>query len=302
LSTSDKTGEDYSIQERMRLSLNDSARFFRGITTVVVICIFVTAFFFTNSYLLQDYISQYGTLGNLPNCEGDDGIAYTDPEGNCKIFFPSSDIKNYDKILGVVFGFQEYNLVAVYIIGVFLAGSGIWILFKGRNIVKEIKAIKINYLSQSYYFVLETSLHENKNIPETFLKIATEIFPEIKAIKIKAEKKSKTEWYKKDTEIGDMLVDAKVETKEGQFIVKFFDHDVDYKEIKQAVKVIKKHVSKNDLFRFVILVRSFGEFDSDQMDQKFSPEWFEHDVLIEDMPIDLIRVNENNFEFITLSV
>ena len=137
-----KSREDYSVQERMRLSLNESARFFRGVHTVVIICIIAIAFLLANSYVFLDYITQYGTVGNLPNCEAGDSINYWDLEGNCIIFYSSYAIENYDKILAISVTLHKYNLVAISLIGVFLGGLGIWMRTIGRNLPKEIKTIK----------------------------------------------------------------------------------------------------------------------------------------------------------------
>ncbi len=285
-----------SLQEKMQLSLNDSARLFQRTKAVILgsflfllVAVLVSALFFT-------VVDLYGSIHSEEDCETDAFIFQNfqyQPKEGCYDFVSDFNVISSGKFVGLLYLFHQIVDGLILLVMIMLGGMIIWWILKGGTIHKRMNQIKRQYTTQAYYFTLQTSLHGD-NIVEDFFDIALEIFPEIKDEEIKSIQKTGNELEIQSTIIekhGNYELDIEQPTKEGHFLVKNFQSPkVSFNEVEGLVKIVKDEYGKDKLLRLVCLAKSFDRSIIEKYEE----------LKVEKNFLDLIEIRDKGFRVISL--
>lgn len=157
----------------------------------------------------------------------------------------------------------------------------LWVTFRGQGHRRELESIERQFIRQSYLVNFETSIPEGENRVDKILKQASLVFPTLN--EIQRQKYANKMRTKVNETIGDEEIDALVETRKGDFIVKFFDKTVSFNDIKSLCDNVSK--SRPRVFRLLIVSKDFeDELQSnklvDMMDSL--PKYFKVDLIFEE--------------------
>ena len=287
-----KDPPQFSLQERMHLSLDHSVKLFNRTEGMIIGGLVFAAMAIFVSFLFYTTVNLYGSITPIEDCERDiyavSNFIFLPKEG-CYDFKSNFDSITPEKFVGILYSYNEGVVILIAIVMIILGGMGIWWLIKGRKIKEEMKKIKNQYIKQAYYFVLQTSTHE-VNATEDFFNIAIDIFPELKEQEIKSLKKKGEELSIEETILGetdDYKIDAAQNTREGYFIIKNFEQEkVNFSDINTFVKAINKSYKDEDVFRIVCLGKSFN----DSISKKYN------ELEIKKKVLDFIRITDKGFD------
>jgi len=287
-----KDPPQFSLQERMHLSLDHSVKLFNRTEGMILGGLFFAALAILVSYLFYTAVNLYGTISSIADCDRNTYLVSDyifQPTEGCYDFVFNSELITIEKFVGILFSYLQDIAILIGIVMIILGAMGIWWIIKGRKIKEEMKKIKNQYIKQAYYFVLQTSKHEFDPI-EDFFNIAIDIFPELKEQEIKSLKKKGEELSIEETILGeadDYKIDAAQNTREGYFIIKNFEQEkVNFSDINTFVKAINKSYKDEDVFRIVCLGKSFN----DSISKKYN------ELEIKKKVLDFIRITDKGFD------
>jgi len=268
--TVDESDQDdlpqFSLQQKMHLSLNDSTRLFKRTEAIITGGLAFLAIALAVSYLFYTVIDLNGEIIDFPDCSSDafrfDNFEYNPTEG-CYNYNSNFGIIPVEKFVGLLYLFHQTSDGLIVLVMLMLGGLAIWWFVKGKKIKNRMIEIKKQYLNNAYHYILQTSTHEISTVAEDFFDIAIEIFPELKNEEIKSLKKTGKE-LEIQTQIfedqGNYELDIEQKTKEGYFLIKYFKQDtVTFIELEGFLKIIKKNYKDDDIFRIVCLAKSFDD-------------------------------------------
>jgi len=281
--------EDFTLLERMHLSLNRFRAFMRHTQSIVIISIAVAggmAALFGYDY--HDAFNRYGHVETLENpCPPFN-------EQSCTLFVPSSDdLESLYELIG--FSYETINemIAGLIIISCAQAVLGFRLL-AGRKIRKELKELQSQFIRQSYLLNFETSIPKGKTSVQKIFNLATIVFPELKKEKIKAKAEGeRLSSSAKKLKKKDYTYDLVLDTNEGNFIVKSFQDMVKFEDIEELVDSIKTNFDDGkDVFRVISLAKKYDKiFETDELIDKM-----EH--LKRKFNLDLIIEEEKGFSMI----
>lgn len=162
--------------------------------------------------------------------------------------------------------FPTEAIVTLYLTQIWLTiGNGIvigllsflfiWVTFRGQGHRRELESIERQFIRQSYLVNFETSIPEGENKIDKILRQASLVFPTLNEIQ-RREYANKIR-TKTNEQVGNTTVDAIVETKKGDFIVKFYDKIVSFDDIKSLCEILSK--SRPRIFRLLIVSKEFED-------------------------------------------
>ena len=278
----------------MHLLLNDSNRLFTRTQVIIISCFLILILTIPMTFLFHSVLDYYGNLVTIEGCSPNYVEIFTNLGVSCDEFVTANP-ENLPKIIGTLTMLYDDNMIWTSLVLLLLGGMSIWFIVIGRKVKKNLENLKRQYVRQAYYLVLQTSTHENKNIPLEFVNIAEDIFPELKE-HIHSMKKKGREWYELEVKKDDVVFDLLADTREGKFIVEFSDAEVaSYDKIKQVLEAVKRHYKDENVFRTVILARKFDNVfyatDEKSIDKCNNLDKY-------GTSFDLITVDENGFNFL----
>jgi hypothetical protein len=155
----------------------------------------------------------------------------------------------------------------------------LWITLRGQAYKQDLKSIENQLIRQSYLVNFETSIPEGADRNEKILNHSSLVFPELRALRTKPDKKLPAKLNQK---IRNDTVDILVSTKKGDFVVKFFDN-VSFSTLDQFTENLSK--SGKLLFRVLCVAKNYDEeLQSSQLSsmmQKLNLD-FDMDLIFED--------------------
>jgi len=281
--------EQFTLQERMHLSLNRFRGLIRQTQFIVLLCIVVAGG--GGGLIAYDY---YKTLGIYGYIETSEKACPPFNEKTCSFFVPfSSDFKSANELIG--FSYDVINqAIAIFIIIVGAAGVMGFQLLAGLKIRRELKELQSQFIRQSYLLNFETTVPKGKTSVQKILNLATIVFPELKKEKIKAASEGeKLLSSAKKLKKKDYSFDAVLETKEGDFIVKYFQDIVKFEDIEDLVDAVKSNFDDGkQVFRVICLAKRYDKiFEIDELVDKM-------DELKRKFNLDLIIEQENGYSMI----
>ena len=292
-----KQTKDLSLQEKMHLSLNDASRLYTRSSGIIIACFLVLLVIIPLTFLFNAVTDLYGDIVIVEDCS-QNLLRFLDLEQSCREYITNTNPENLPKIIAVLSVIFDSTIAFPYLVLLILGGMVIWFVVFGRRVSNDMKNVKSSYIRQAYFFVLQTSTHENKDFPKEFMDIAVDIFPELKDTQKKMSKKGR-EWYKIDEKKDDVIFDIVADTHEGKFIVEFIRNvEANYEKIQRVLKIVKDHYKGDEIFRVVFLVKAYDKIflsEDDSAIKKCNE--------LEDLgiPFDLIKINQNGFDFLRIN-
>ena len=279
---------DFSLIERMKLNLNKVWWLNRYAQSVVVICFVAASFLILVDFMGIAELEQYGTYEWV-----DEDCLVPSAGSSCWMFTPfSSDYKVTEISMSHVYTrAQEVWMTSLVIVG--LTGAMmIYYLVKGRSVTKELKKVGNEFVRKSYLLSFDTTVPSGKDRNEKIFSLAVNVFPELKEAVKKAQKKGKKP-YKEGTKKKKYEFDIEAKTSEGRLIVKFFDEEVKFEDVKELVKKVEKAWNgKKEVFRIQCVGKRYEKiFDTEELEDKM-------DDLDRRFPLNIIIEEENGFSMI----
>lgn len=289
--------KEFSIQEKMHLALNHATKLFTRSQGIVIGCFLVLMLTIPITLLVHSLIDVFGTLVIFQECETNYAGILENLDQSCREFIPNSPNTDLTAIISALILFYDTTMVLVGLAILILGAMVAWFFVKGRKVEKEFRNIKNKFLRESYYFVLQTSLHKNENIADEFLEICEDIFPELKEKHQYMSKKGK-KWYEVEKKINDVILDILVDTNEGKFIVETSEKTCSYEKIDNTLKIIQSKFKNESIFRVVFLAKDYDKIFYEQDDKESEKLKKLKDYNIQ---FDLILFTENSFNFLKLA-
>jgi len=270
-----KGGGDMSLTERLEYAIRELGFWYRiTIIMVLVGLVALSGIISMSQYYFHQELGKYGQIE--------------------EIYFEKEDITilAYVPFTGDVF--PSDGIVTLYLTQIWLmVGNGIviallsflffWTSYRGNTHKKEFESIERQFVRQSYLINFETSLPEGDSRIEKILNQSIHVFPTLKEIYRVAKKEEKKIPLKTNQKIHNQILDAVVQTKKGNFIIKFFQPSANYQEIKNLVDDLSK--SRQKIFRVLCISPQFDKvFQSNQLVDLMSklPKEFKLDLIIEE--------------------
>ncbi len=280
--------KDFSLIERMKLNLNKFWWLNRYAQLVIIVCILAATFLVFIDFKIIGELEQYGTYEWV-----DEGCSVPSEGNSCFVFTPfSPDYKVTEESMSHVYTrVQEVLVTSLGIIGV-TGAIVIYYVVRGRPVTKELQKVSNEFVRKSYLLNFDTMVPRGKDRNEKIFSLAVKVFPEIKEAVKKARKKGKKPFVEgKKTKKYQFDIEAK--TSEGRLIVKFFDEEVKFDDVKELVKKVENVWSgKKDVFRVLCVGKQYEKmFDTKELDD-------EMDDLDRKFPLDIIIEEENGFSMI----
>lgn len=217
--------ELFTLDDRMRLSLNKFKKMF-SIALIIVIFVFIfSGYGLYEIFLIEIYL------------------------GELEVELPLLDDESVSFHATQVESAFEISLVVVI-------GAIVWMGFRGIKIHKELTYLQQQKIRQSYYLTFETTIPRGENSVERILFMISNVFPEIKEVKTKAEKKGKEFKYNVNKKIKKCVYDLTIGLDEGLLLVKFLETDT-FDELEDIVKNTTQIARKTKLFRLLCIGKDF---------------------------------------------
>lgn len=283
----EESEEVFSLTEKMHLSLHKLGTFFLQYQILIGICVVIFTFALIASYPIFTEIDKFGVITKVDNCEPNIFESKI-----CTLFTPYSDLAIPAEFVAWVYYFTETMVFAMIPPLGTLYFMLFWYLKSGRKTYKELKELRNQFIRQSYLINFETSLPHGETETERFLSIATTVFPEVKEVKKRLEKKGKEIWYREKHEINGIRFDLVVATVAGNLILEFKEH-LKFEDVQNFVKRIDKSASKEGgVFRAIIVTKKYDDsFKTDELITKMGS-------LKRNFPLDLISQEDNGYSLI----
>jgi len=248
--------EVFTLEDRMRLSLNKFLKLFTWLLIIVLSILFFSGYSFMEINAIDGYLK---------------GLDFD---------FPSIDDNTiFYKIENVFYGTLISVAIAVITI--------IWFGLRGRKIWSELEDLQQQKIRQSYFLIFETNVPKGDTPTERIFYMINKVFPEVKEAIKKAEKKPKKFQYETDKKIEGAVYDLKQNTDEGILLVKFMEKQT-FDELKDIVKKANKIAKKTKVFRLLCI----GNFSNVFQDYGFEGRM---DELNRKFKLDLIEEDEKGF-------
>lgn len=217
--------EDFSLEDRMRLSLNKFKKLFTYTLIIVLAIFFFSGYALVEIITIDEYLR--GLDFDFPKI-GDDTVFY--------------------KVENVLYG-------TVISMGIVVCAMT-WLALRGRKIWKELSELQKQKIRQSYFLTFETTVPKGDTPTERIFYMISKVFPEIKEAIKKAEKKPKKFQYEVDKKIKGTVYDLIQNTDEGMLLVKFMEKQT-YDELINIVKKANKIAEKVKVFRLLCIGKDF---------------------------------------------
>ena len=119
----------FSLQERMHLSLNNSVKLFNRTEAIILGGLIFAAMAIFVSFLFYTTVNLYGIITPVEGCDSDiyavsDFIFH--PEEGCYNFKSNFDSITPEKFVGILYSYNEGIVILIAIVIVILGGRGIW--------------------------------------------------------------------------------------------------------------------------------------------------------------------------------
>lgn len=242
-----------SLNERLENAITRLGFWYR-ITLVMVIIglVSLSSIISASQYYFHQEIGKYGHIQEIELTGKDESVLAYIPY--------TAEVFPADAIV-TLFLTQIWLTVGNGIVIGLLSFLFIWVTFRGQGHKRELESIERQFIRQSYLVNFETSIPEGENRVEKILSQAASVFPTLNELqRSKYANKMKT---RKNEKLGDETIDAIVETKKGDFIVKFYDKPVSFNDIKSLCDTLTK--SRPRIFRLLIVS---GDFDEELQSNK----------------------------------
>lgn len=249
--------ENLSLEEKRYLASLSLSEAFKYtivvcITTIVILAVAIAA----ATIMFNGEIAKYGYITSVK--QGDKQV---------NIFVPRPDagtISNETLVNmhGVFVGLQTASGTVAAIL-IFLL---VWMSKRIRGDYKGLKELDKEYIKQSYLLNFEIQNPRGESRNERILNQLMLVFPELKKLQRKSMKKGMTIPYLVNQNISDYDFDLIVDLdKKGKLIVKFFDDEVKFEDVKGLAKPLKNTV----VFRLICIGKKFNEeFQSEEIENK----------------------------------
>lgn len=283
---SEKSNEDSTALERMRLSLKGFQNVVRQSYTTVIFAGILAAYGLVAGFGYHDMLSNYGHAEKLP------GACFPISVGKCTVFFPSSNnLKPLSEVIG--FSFDLINMMMLIfslLVGIH-AIMGFQI-FRSNKMRKELKELRHELVRQSYLFNFQTTLPTGLSSLEKIMRLSCAVFPELDKEKVKELTRSQTIHYRANGIDKTYTLDSVLETNEGDFVVKFFDDSVTFEDIEKLVAAVSDYFKDEKVFRVISVAKTYDKiFESGELEYKMNR-------LKRKFNIDLIIERKNDYSMI----
>ena len=254
--------EDFTLVERMHLSLNKFRAFLNQTKTIVGITLLFAGL---GGLIIYDYYDAFNRYGYVETS--------TEPcppfeEKNCYLFVPNTD---NPKLLYQLIGFSN-NAIQQFTFVVVVVGAAQAVLvirlFLGRKLRKDLKELQSQFVRQSYFLNLEMTIPKGRTSVQKFFNLATAVFPELKQEKLKASAEGEKLYSQAEKRVKkkEYNYDLVLYTKDGKFIVKIFSETVKFDDIEELVDSIKNNFDEEKIFRVISLAPKYDKnFESNEL-------------------------------------
>ena len=188
--------------------------------------------------------------------------------------------------------FPTEGIVNLYLTQVWLmVGNGlvigllsflfVWVTYRGQSHTKELESIERQFIRQSYLVNFETSIPEGETRVDKILNQASLVFPTLK--ELQREEYANKIRVKTNEKINSHTIDAIVNTKKGDFIIKFFDNPVSFDDLKSLCEALSK--TRARVFRVLCVAKEFDEtLQSNKLVDLMDglPKYFKLDLIFEE--------------------
>jgi len=223
--------EIFTLDDRMRLSLNKFKKMFGYTLIIVIFVLFFSGVAFLEITAIDEYLR--GLDFDFPKI-GDDTV--------------------FLKVENVLYG----TITSVAIV----VAAMIWLGLRGSKIWKELNELQKLKVRQSYFLTFETTVPKGDTPTERIFYMISKVFPEIKEAIKKARKKPKKFKYEVDKKLEGDVYNLVQKTDEGLLLVKFMEEQ-SFDELKDIVKQANKIAVKTKVFRLLCIGNDFDSVFQD---------------------------------------
>lgn len=213
-------------------------------------------------------------------------------------------------VLGIDFILDIFDLEVDLMIVIYIPVLIIFVFYSLLRLKKrtDVKKILDEYIRQNYYLSFQMLRPQGKDKIEKFMSLAVNVFPSLKKVIRKFEKKGEKWQSTHDKLDGNYKFDISLETEEGKFLVKYFENTVKFEDIEKIVDIIIQFYRKKDVLRVVCVAEKYDDlFLTDELSKKMNkllPEIREYRTILSQgivkswIGLDLILERENGYTMI----
>jgi hypothetical protein len=237
-----------SLAERLDIAIENLGIWHRVTLVMVIIGLLSLSVIISMSqYYFQQEISKHGHITEIRDEKtGEIGL----------VFVPSGEQIFSSESIVALYATQTWLMASNGLVIGLLSILFLWITYRGQSYKKELKTIENQLIRQSYLVNFETSIPEGTTRIEKILNHSSLVFPELHSRLGGDKSGGKKLPYKTNQTIGNETADIVVDTKKGDFIVKFFD-DISFKTIEQFAQALSK--SNKIIFRVLCVAKNYDE-------------------------------------------
>lgn len=272
--------EKLSLEERRYLvSISIGEALKHSILVSVAVIVILSIAIFASVAMFYDEISKYGQIIDVE--QENETIRVFTPHSNANPFSNETIIVFYNIFRGL-----QYTSGLVTVI---LGGLLVWMAIRIRGDFKALPDLDKEYIRQAYLLNFEIQKPSGESGNERILNHLILVFPQLKKLQRKANKKGISIPYQVNQNISNYDFDIVVDLgNKGQLIVKIFDDKIKFDDIKELVK----HLKKEAVFRLICVAKEYdAEFQKEEIENKMSQ-------LDIDFNIDLVQEKEKGYSMV----
>ena len=260
-----------SLNERLEHAISKLGFWYRVTIIMVIIgLVSLSGIISMSQIYFHQEVGKHGAIEEIPIANNERVLAFIP---FTEEIFPAESIVN-------LYLTQIWLMVGNGIVIGILSFLVLWVTYRGNVHQKEFESIERQFIRQSYLVNFETSLPEGDTRIEKIIHHASLVFPTLKELQLSGSRSKK---IKENVSVNGDTVDAIVSTKKGDFVVKFYDEQVNFENIKSLCNSLTK--SRTRVFRVLCIAKDFDEKLQSQelvdlMDSL--PKYFKLDLIFEE--------------------